>query len=119
LPTGLPTNALAGIRRALPAKLSVALYAIRLSVQCAAEQNESMKKSIDFGLDDHPDGNELAGTAWAVAITDDCEYCDDLRVEVTVEERGAHGTGVVAHLSPRSTRRLQAALSAALKELGA
>jgi hypothetical protein len=88
-------------------------------VQCAAEQNESMKKSIDFGLDDHPDGNELAGTAWAVAITDDCEYCDDLRVEVTVEERGAHGTGVVAHLSPRSTRRLQAALSAALKELGA
>lgn len=77
-----------------------------------------MKKSIDFALDDHPDGGELPGTAWAVAITDDCEGCDDLRVEVTVEERGAHGTGIVAHLSPATARRLQAALTSALKELG-
>ena len=77
-----------------------------------------MKKSIDFALDDHPDGDELPGSAWAVAITDDCEGCDDLRVEVTVEDRGAHGTGIVAHLSPASARRLQAALGSALKELG-
>lgn len=77
-----------------------------------------MKKSIDFALDDHPGGGELPGTAWAVAITDDCEGCDDLRVEVTVEERGANGTGIVAHLSPTSARRLQAALGSALKELG-
>lgn len=78
-----------------------------------------MKKSVDFALDDHPDGDELPGTAWAVAITDDCDGCDDLRVEVTVEARGAHGTGVTAHLSTASARRLQAALGAALKELGA
>ena len=79
-----------------------------------------MKKSIDFALDDHPDGadDEQPGTAWAVAITDDCEGCADLRVEVTVEERGAHGTGIVAHLSPASARRLAAALGSALKELG-
>jgi hypothetical protein len=79
---------------------------------------QDMKKSIDFALDDHPDGDELPGTAWAVAITDDCEGCDDLRVELTVEERGAHGTGIVAHLSPASARRVQAALASALKELG-
>jgi hypothetical protein len=77
-----------------------------------------VKKSVDFALDDHPDGDELPGTAWAVAITDDCEGCDDLRIEVTVEERGAHGTGIVAHLSTDSARRLQAALGSALKELG-
>jgi hypothetical protein len=78
-----------------------------------------MKKSIDFALDDHPDGEDLPGTAWAVAITDDCEGCADLRVEVTIEERGAHGTGIVAHLSTDAARRLQAALGAALKEVGA
>jgi hypothetical protein len=77
-----------------------------------------MKKSIDFALDDHPDGDELPGTAWAVAITDDCEACEDLRVEVTIEARGAHGTGLVAHLSTDAARRLQAALGSALKELG-
>jgi hypothetical protein len=77
-----------------------------------------VKKSIDFSLDDHPDGDEQPGTAWAVAITDDCEGCNDLRVELTVEERGAHGTGIVAHLSPASARRVQAAIASALKELG-
>jgi hypothetical protein len=77
-----------------------------------------MKKSIDFGLDDHPDGDEGPGTAWAVAITDDCEGCDDLRVEVTVEERGRNGEGLTAHLSAGSARRLQAAITSALKELG-
>ena len=78
-----------------------------------------MKKSIDFAHDDHPDGDELPGAAWAVAIRDDCEGCDDLRIELTIEDRGAHGTGTVAHLSPASARRLQAALNAALVEIGA
>ncbi|HVM55055.1 MAG TPA: hypothetical protein VM262_17855 [Acidimicrobiales bacterium] len=77
-----------------------------------------MKKSIDFALDDHPDGDEEPGTAWAVAIRDDCDACDDLRVELTIEERGAHGTGIVAHLAPASARRIQAAIAAALRELG-
>jgi len=77
-----------------------------------------MKKSIDFALDDHPDGDEMPGTAWAVAIRDDCDACADLRVELTIEERGEHGRGIVTHLAPASARRLQGALAAALKELG-
>lgn len=79
-----------------------------------------MKKSIDFGLDDHPDhpSDERTTTAWAVAITDDCESCDDLRVEVTLEEKGRAGTGVTAHLSTASAKRLHAALASALKDLG-
>ena len=77
-----------------------------------------MKKSIDFGLDDHPDGDESPGTAWAVAITDDCEACDDLRVEVNIEDRGRNGEGLTAHLSPASAKRLRAAIASALKELG-
>ena len=77
-----------------------------------------MKKSIDFGLDDHPDGEELPGTAWAVSIVDDCDGCADLRVEVNIEERGRNGEGLTAHLSPATARRMQAALASALKELG-
>ena len=77
-----------------------------------------MKKSVDFALDDHPDGHELPGTAWAVAIVDDCDGCDDLRVELTVEERGRNGEGLTVHLTPASARRLGAAISSALKELG-
>ena len=77
-----------------------------------------MKKSIDFGLDDHPDDAELPGMAWSVAITDDCDGCEDLRVEVNVEERGRNGEGLTLHLSTASARRLSAALASALKELG-
>jgi hypothetical protein len=79
-----------------------------------------VKKSIDFGLDDHPDhpSDEHAASAWAVAIADDCDTCDDLRVELTLEEKGRAGTGVTAHLSPASARRLHGALAAALKDLG-
>ncbi|MEA3018514.1 MAG: hypothetical protein QOI47_38 [Actinomycetota bacterium] len=78
-----------------------------------------MKKSIDFGLDDHPDGGEMPGTAWSVTIADDCEACEDLRVEINVEERGRNGEGLTAHLSPASAKRLAAAIASALKELGA
>jgi hypothetical protein len=78
-----------------------------------------VKKSIDFGFDDHPnDDDERPRAAWAVALVDDCEGCDDLRVEVIVEDEGANGTGVTAHLSPTTARRIRAALAAALREVG-
>lgn len=78
-----------------------------------------MKKSIDFGFDDHPDADEdKARVAWAVAVLDDCDGCADIRIELTVEPAGANGTGVVGHLAPRTVRRLTAALAAALREAG-
>jgi hypothetical protein len=78
-----------------------------------------MKKLADHGFDDHPaDDPERARLAWAVVVLDDCEECDDLRVELTVEEDGQPGTGLVAHLAPDSARRLRAALATALRDIG-
>ena len=78
-----------------------------------------MKKSIDFALDDHlQDDEERPRTAWAVAVVDDCEGCGDLRVELTLEEEGRPGAGVVAHLAPATARRLAAAIAVALREIG-
>jgi hypothetical protein len=77
-----------------------------------------MKQSVDFALDDHPAGGERPRVSWAVAITDDCEDCDDLRVELTLEEEGRRGAGFTAHLAPESARRLRTALTTALRELG-
>lgn len=78
-----------------------------------------MKKLADYGLDDHPpDDAEHANKAWAVALFDDCEGCDDLRVELTVEEAGRQGSGLAAHLAPATARRLRAALATALREMG-
>lgn len=78
-----------------------------------------MKKLIDYGRDDHPeDAEEKAQSAWTVAVMDDCEDCRDLRVELTVEEVGRAGYGQIAHLSPKSARRLRTALAAALEEVG-
>lgn len=78
-----------------------------------------MKKLADYGEDDHPpDDPERARAAWAVALLDDCDGCADLRVELTVEEVGQAGRGVVAHLAPATARRLRAALAAALREMG-
>ena len=78
-----------------------------------------MKKLADYGLDDHPAGDpERAQAAWAVAAMDDCDECGDLRVELTVEEAGKPGAGIVAHLSSATARRLRAALGQALRELG-
>lgn len=51
-------------------------------------------------------------------MADDCEGCDDLRVVLTVEERGRHGAGLVAHLAPATARRLRVALASALREIG-
>ena len=78
-----------------------------------------MKKLADYGRDDHPDDDdEKVQLAWAVVAMDDCEACDDLRVELTVEEAGSPGTGLVAHLAPSTARQLRAALGAALREIG-
>ncbi|HEV7758992.1 MAG TPA: hypothetical protein VGO78_08380 [Acidimicrobiales bacterium] len=78
-----------------------------------------MKKSIDFSFDDHPeDDDERPRVAWAVAIIDDCEECNDLRVELTVEDEGRSGTGLTAHLAPATARRLRGALAAALRDVG-
>jgi hypothetical protein len=78
-----------------------------------------MKKLADYGLDDHPaDDPERAQVAWAVAALDDCDECGDLRIELTVEEAGKPGAGLVGHLSPDTARRLRAALATALKEMG-
>ena len=78
-----------------------------------------VKKLADYGRDDHPaDDPERAQIAWAVALLDDCEGCEDLRVELTVEEVGGAGSGLVAHLSPGAARRVRAALTTALREAG-
>ena len=78
-----------------------------------------MKKLADYGTDDHPpDDPERAQAAWSVVLLDDCEGCEDLRVELTLEESGRPGRGVVAHLTPATARRLRAALATALGEMG-
>jgi hypothetical protein len=77
-----------------------------------------MKKSIDDAFDDHPPDADRPRVSWAVAIRDDCDDCEDLRVEVTVEEDGRRGAGTVLHLSPQSARRLRGALRSALREVG-
>jgi hypothetical protein len=78
-----------------------------------------MKKLMEQGLDDHPAHDpERAQLAWAVAVMDDCEGCEDIRVEVTLEEVGRPGYGMVAHLAPTTVRRLRRALATALREVG-
>ena len=78
-----------------------------------------MKMMADYGRDDHPEGDpERAQLAWSVALLDDCDECQDLRVELTVEEVGRPGTGLVGHLAPVTARRLRAALARALREMG-
>jgi hypothetical protein len=79
----------------------------------------AVKKSIDFALDDHPDdGEDRPSAAWAVAVLDDCDDCGDVRVELTLEEAGQAGQGVIAHMAPATVRRLRAALATALREVG-
>ncbi|MDQ1516832.1 MAG: hypothetical protein QOE80_2662 [Actinomycetota bacterium] len=78
-----------------------------------------MRKLADYGRDDHPaEDPERAQLAWTVALLDDCDECDGLRVELTVEEVGSPGAGLVAHLAPATARRLRAALARALREMG-
>lgn len=78
-----------------------------------------MKKLADYGTDDHPaDDPERVQISWIVAVLDDCDECADPRVELTVEEVGKNGQGLVGHLSPDSARKLRAALATGLKEIG-
>ena len=78
-----------------------------------------MKKLADYGQDDHPeDDPERARVAWAVAALDDCDACDEVRVELTLEEQGRPGGGLVAHLAPDTARRVRAALRGALQDVG-
>jgi len=77
-----------------------------------------MKQSVDNAFDDHPAGGERLPVSWAVVIADDCEDCDDQRVELTLEEDGKRGTGLTAHLAPATAKRLRAALATALRQLG-
>jgi hypothetical protein len=81
-----------------------------------------VRRSIDDARDDHPVGDEeRPPVSWAVALSDDCEGCGEgeARVVLTVEELDRAGTGVVAHLSPATARRLRAAITDALREIGA
>ena len=83
-----------------------------------------MRRSID---DDQvpappvdPDEADEGGPAdvnWSVSICDDYDDAG-LRVQLTVEEVGAPGTGLVVHLDPERARRLRLALHSSLKELG-
>ena len=83
-------------------------------------KNRQMKRLIDYGRDDHPEDpdSDKAQVAWTVVIMDDCDDCQDLRVELVLEEVGRAGYGQVAHLSTSTARRLSAALVKALRELG-
>lgn len=77
-----------------------------------------VKQSIDAAYDDHPDDDEDRVPAWwIVNVSDDCEGCADLRVEVTLELPG-DAERVTAHLAPGSARRLRAALASALGTIG-
>jgi hypothetical protein len=79
-----------------------------------------MRRSIDDDQVPVPPGDDdgdLVAVNWAVSICDD--YDDAVpRVQLTAEEVGAPGTGLVAHLDADRARRLRRALRAALRELG-
>ncbi len=82
-----------------------------------------MRRSIDDAPVPAPESAEgggdddLTSVSWSVGICDDYDDAG-LRVQLTVEELGAAGTGLVAHLDPDAARRLRLALRSALKELG-
>ncbi|MBU6315822.1 MAG: hypothetical protein KGR47_04900 [Acidobacteria bacterium] len=80
-----------------------------------------MRRSIDdypFDDGDLPEGaDDAMKVAWAVAVCDDYDDAEP-RVVLTVEEVGAAGEGLVAHLSPDLARRLRRALHDALREIG-
>ena len=78
-----------------------------------------MKQSIDAAFDDHPDDDEDQPPAWwIVNVADDCEACEDLRLELVLEEKGEGRGRVVAHLAPATARQLRAALATALTTIG-
>jgi hypothetical protein len=80
-----------------------------------------VRRSIDdhpFDEGDLPPGaDDAARLSWAVAISDDYDDAEP-RVVLTLEEVGAPGAGLVAHLAPVQARRLRTALHDALREIG-
>jgi len=86
-------------------------------------QTAPMRRSIDdysFQTSDYPPDyelDELTPISWAVGLSDD--YADaEPRVILTLEEVGRPAQGLVGHLSPDIARRLRAAISDALDEIG-
>jgi hypothetical protein len=77
-----------------------------------------VRKFIEEGSDDHPADDDKSAMNWVVAVIDDCDGCNDLRVVVTIEERDRKGTGLVAHLGADGARRMRAAVASALREIG-
>jgi hypothetical protein len=73
--------------------------------------------ATDADLPPDADEYDITKVSWAVAITDDYEDAEP-RIVLTVEEVGAAGAGLVAHLSPTVARRLRLALRDALREVG-
>jgi hypothetical protein len=78
-----------------------------------------VRRSIDDSSDAHPADEDKPTVSWMVQLLDDCDACEnDIRVQVTLEPKGAAGTGVVAHLDADGARRLRGALADALREVG-
>ncbi|MSO36632.1 MAG: hypothetical protein EXQ69_00100 [Acidimicrobiia bacterium] len=79
-----------------------------------------MRRSIDDAQDDHPADEEFPPVSWMVGLSDDPNASEDgePRLSITLEERGAAGRGLVAYLAPDTARRMRAAMSAALREIG-
>ena len=77
-----------------------------------------VRKFIDEGADDHPEDEDKATVNWMVAVSDDCDGCNDVRIVVTVEAHDRKGDGIVAHLGTGAARRFRAAVATALRELG-
>ena len=80
-----------------------------------------MRRSIDdqpITESELPPGAEDAlPVSWTIAICDDYDDATP-RVVLTVEDLGRPGTGLVAHLSADSARRLRGAINDALREVG-
>lgn len=79
-----------------------------------------VRRSIDDDQVPVPPGEEdgdLVAVNWALSICDDYDDASP-RVQLTTEEVGAPGTGLVAHLDPDRARRLRRAIRSALRELG-
>jgi len=87
-------------------------------VEVPSWEDRGMRRSIDDAPVPAPAADDdLTSVSWSVGICDDYDDAG-LRVQLTVEELGAAGTGLVAHLDPDAARRLRLALRSALKELG-
>lgn len=81
-----------------------------------------MKQSIDAGWDDAPadpdDREDTPAAWWILNLVDDVEGIDDIRVQLVMEVPGT-GERIAAHLAPATARRLRAALTTALRTVGA